>query len=95
MLEAEGIASGEFLEYKERPLVRQDVDIYYGDLSDKYHIYMMIMTFKMASNGKEIPDMVMVQLMPNGSKTPEKQTMSKGLADALDTASVWLDRYNK
>lgn len=95
MLEAEGIASGEFLEYKDRPLVRQDVDIYYGDLSDKYHIYMMIMTFKKASNGTEIPDMVMVQLMPNGSKTPEKQTMSKGLADALDTASVWLDRYNK
>ncbi len=95
MLEVEGIASGEYLEYKERPLVRQDVDIYYGDLSDKYHIYMMIMTFKNASNGKQIPDMVMVQLMPNGSKTPEKQTMSKGLADALDTASVWLDRYNK
>ena len=95
MLKAEGIESGEFLEYKERPLVSHDVDIYYGDLSDKYHIYMMIMTFKKTSNGKEIPDMIMVQLMAKDSKTPEKQTMSNGLVDALETASIWLDRYNK
>lgn len=95
MLKAEGIESGEFLEYKGRPLVRQDVDIYYGDLSDEYHVYMMIMTFKKTSNGTEVPDLVMVQLMKSGSKTPEKQTMSNGLVDALDTASIWLDRYNK
>ena len=56
---------------------------------------MMIMTFKKTSNGKEIPDMVMVQLMAKDSKTPEKQTMSNGLVDALETASIWLDRYNK
>ena len=61
----------------------------------KYHIYMMIMTFKKTSNGKEIPDMIMVQLMAKDSKTPEKQTMSNGLVDALETASIWLDRYNK
>ena len=34
---------GKFLEYKGRPLVRQGDDIYYGDMSDKYYIYMMIM----------------------------------------------------
>ena len=28
---------------KIRPLVRQGDDIYYGDMSDKFYIYMMIM----------------------------------------------------
>ena len=38
MLNANGINTDEFLEYKNRPLVRKDDDIYYGDLSDKYYI---------------------------------------------------------
>ena len=45
MLEVNGANSNEFLEYKGRPLVRQGDDIYYGDMSDKYYIYMMIMNY--------------------------------------------------
>ena len=46
MLNVEGINKEEFLEYKGRPLVRHDSDIYYGDLSAKYHVHMIVMSEK-------------------------------------------------
>ena len=97
MLDAKGIDAGEFLEYKGRPLVRQGNDIYYGDLSDKYHIYMMIMQSKAPEKGniESVPGTIMVQLLEKGAKSPEKQAISRGLADALETADAWLERYNK
>ena len=95
MLETKGIESGEYLEYKGRPLVRKDDDIYYGDLS-QYYVTMMIMTDKPATKAKEdIPDMIAVQLFAPGKAFPEKQISAKGLLDAFETASAWLDRYNK
>ena len=95
MLNANGVDSNEYLEYKGRPLVRKDNDIYYGDLSEKYHVFMMIMAEMPSSNGTEIPSTIMVQLMAKDAKIPEKQTISKSLTDALETADAWLERYNK
>jgi len=95
MLNANGVSNEEFLEYKGRPLVRKDNDIYYGDLSDKYHVFMMIMAEAPTAKGVDIPAMVMVQLLAKDSSRPEKQAVSKSLTDALETASAWLDRYNK
>lgn len=95
MLNANGINSSEFIEYKGRPLVRKDNDIYYGDLSEKYHVFMMIMAEKPSSNGTEVPATIMVQLMAKDARIPEKQTISKSLTDALETADAWLERYNK
>ena len=95
MLNANGVTGDEFLEYKGRPLVRKDNDIYYGDLSDKYHVFMMIMAEKPSSKGTEIPATIMVQLMAKDAKIPEKQTISKSLTEALEIADAWLERYNK
>ncbi len=95
MLNANGVTESEFLEYKGRPLVRKDNDIYYGDLSDKYHVFMMIMAEAPTSKGIDVPAMIMVQLLAKDSNRPEKQAVSKSLTDALETASAWLDRYNK
>lgn len=95
MLNANGVDSAEFLEYKGRPLVRKDNDIYYGDLSEKYHVFMMIMAEKPSSNGTDVPSTIMVQLMAKDARIPEKQTISKSLTDALETADAWLKRYNK
>ncbi|MBQ7315084.1 MAG: hypothetical protein IJW83_03670 [Clostridia bacterium] len=96
MINAQGI-NGSFLEYKRRPLVRQDNDIYYGDLSDKYHVYMMIMNEKKdAVNATDsVPDKIMVQLLAKDTKTPEKQTIVTGLAEAFEMADAWLERYNR
>jgi hypothetical protein len=92
MLIAEGVI-GDFLEYKGRPLVRKDEDFYYGDMSAEYYVLMSIMSEKKAKNDIEIPDLMVVQLMKKGEKKPIKQATPKGLYEALDTASAWLDRY--
>ncbi len=95
MLNANGVESGEFLEYKGRPLVRKGDDIYYGDLSEPYHVFMVIMAATPSSAaGVEIPAKIMVQLMKNGERKPEKQILKDTLTDALDVADAWLTRYN-
>lgn len=91
MLNAEGVSNGEFLEYKGRPLVRHEGDIYYGDLSAKYHVHMIVMGEK-EIKGVQVPNKIVVQLIPKGSMMPEKNTVAVSLADALETADAWLER---
>ena len=91
MLNTTGVKNGEYLEYKGRPLVRHDTDIYYGDLSAKYHVHMIIMSEK-EIKGTFVPDKIVVQLIPNGSLMPEKNIMSSSLVDALETTDAWLER---
>ncbi|MBQ8321930.1 MAG: hypothetical protein IJX92_06155 [Clostridia bacterium] len=94
MLNAEGVTNEEFLEYKGKPLVRQGDDIFYGDMSDKYYVYMMIMSDKKTSKSSEtVPGTVMVQLLESKTKKPEKQKITNGLAEAFEFAEAWL-RYN-
>ena len=96
MLKAEGVTNEEFLEYKGRPLVRQGDDIYYGDLADKYYVYMMILGDKKSpKSGEDIPGTIMVQLLDSETKKPEKQSITKGLAEALEFADAWLSRYTE
>ena len=91
MLNAEGVTKEEFLEYKGRPLVRHETDIYYGDLSAKYHVHMIVMSEK-EIKGVLVPNKIVVQLIPKGSMMPEKNIMSSSLVDALETADAWLER---
>ena len=97
MINAQGINNEEFLEYKGRPLVRKDNDIYYGDLSDEYHVFMMIMAEAPTSKGVDVPaGTIMVQLLNSETQKPEKQQIiTTGLAEAFDFADAWLTRYNK
>ena len=95
MLNTKGVESGEFLEYKGRPLVRKGDDIYYGDLSEKYHVFMMVMAEKPTAKGVDVPMTIMVQLMAKDATKPEKQSIARSLSDALETADAWLERYNK
>lgn len=96
MFDISGVGTEEFLEYKGRPLVRHENDIYYGDLSDKYHIFMMIMTEKNSAKGSdEVPGTILVQLLESATKKPEKQQITNGLAEAFEFAEAWLNRYNK
>lgn len=91
MLNAEGI-KGQFLEYKGRPLVYQDPDIYYGDLSLSHHVCMLIMTTKVSDVNKDekVPDKIMVQLLEKQDAKISKQFIADGLTEAFETADVWL-----
>ena len=94
MLDVNGIESNEFLEYKGRPLVRKDDEIYYGDISS-FYVKMMIMNEKIAKNEEKIPVSIVVQLFKPNDKFPVRQIIANGLSDAFETASVWLDRPEK
>ena len=94
MLNANGVGSGEFLEYKGKPLVRQGNELIYGDMSDKYYIFMMIMTEK-SSEGTNVPDKIMVQLFESETKNLTNQKIVSGFKEAFEFADAWLDRYNK
>ena len=91
MIKANGI-SGKYLSYLGRPLVRQDKELYLGDVTKDY-VFMMIMSEKEGiSKDVKIPDKVMVQLLHADNPMPEKQSIANGLNEALVTASAWLDR---
>ena len=87
---------GKYLEYKGQPLVRQDDEIYYGDMAKDYYLFLMIMSYKEEPKLKvQIPDMVMIQIVNKESGLPEKQGSAKGLYAAFDLGTAWLERYNR
>ena len=94
MLNANGIANNEYLEYKGKPLVRQGDEMCYGDMSDNFYIYMMIMTEKDSDKGS-IPEKIMVQLCESSTKIPKQQKIVTGLKEAFEFADAWLERFNK
>ena len=96
MIIANGI-QGKYLEYNGKPLVREGNEIYYGDMSDKYYLFMLVMTKKKSSRFSiDLPDQIMVQILPtDGSNQPQKQKVVKGLAEAFDLGTAWLERANR
>lgn len=88
---------GKFLEYKGKPLVRQDDELYYGNMSDKFILFMLIMSTKEdATTHTEVPDKVMIQIKPtDGSNGVERQKIVDGLYEALDLGGAWLERANR
>ncbi len=84
------------LTYKGRPLIRKDNVIYYGSMSDKY-IIMMLVTASSKVKSLDVADKVSVQLQltdPDISSRDRviKSTVKDGLYEALDIASIWLER---
>ena len=83
--------SGSYLEYLDKPLVRQGDTICYGDMSEKCILVLEILSHKEV-DGKQIPKTVLIQIID--SKDPNniiKQGMKEGLHDAFSVGLVWLD----
>ncbi len=98
MLTANGI-EGKFLTYKGLPLVRQDNEIYYGDMTnDKYYLSIMIMKEEMnPAFGISIPTKVMIQVCASEDGTPlsKYQKIVGNLAEAFEFGCPWLERANR
>ncbi len=95
MIKASGI-QGKYLEYKGLPLVRQGNEIYYGDMSDKYYLFLFIMEYKKDSVlNIDLPSKVMVQICATADNKIEKNTIRENLYDAFDLGVAWLERYNR
>ncbi len=88
---------GDFVLYRNRPIVREDNIICYGNLTDKYILQMIIMTEK-EYKGQNVPDQVYIQLLKTDTSLPMnervvKEGMKTGLSDAFEVGVVWLERY--
>lgn len=86
------------LTYKGRPMLRKGNVIHYGSISDKYISMLQIMDSR-EENGVSIPTKVIVTIQhtdPN-MKTKDrivKSSEKSGLYEAIDIATIWLNRYN-
>ena len=84
----------DFLTYKDKPLVRKDNIIFYGDMSEKYVIKLEILTSHKEGD-LEVADKIKVDLIKNDSEKLDnitKSTEKNGFAEAMYFASTWLDR---
>ena len=84
------------LTYKGKPLVRCGNEIYYGNMTDPYVLYLQTMTTKV-ENGQEIADKIHLILLSTDVKKPlperiMRQTNKVGLYNALDIGSIWLEK---
>ena len=83
----------DFLTYKGKPLVRKGNTVYFGDMSDTYIVRLTIL-----SSQNDIADAIKIELMLSDTGLNEKDRIKKtsekhGFYEALDIASVWLERY--
>ncbi len=92
MADKRELVSGEYLEYKGKPLVREGNTICYGDMSEKCILILEIMSYKDV-DGTSLPDKIFIQIID--SKDPNKvikQGEKNGLHDAFSIGLVWLER---
>ena len=94
-MEAIGI-QGKYLEYKGKPLVRQGAELYYGDMSENYYLFLMIMNeVEDPTLGVKLPGKVMIQVLSTSDNKCLKQKVVDGLYEAFDLGTAWLERANK
>ncbi len=84
------------LTYKGRPLRRKDNLIYYGSMAEKYIIMLQILATK-TEQDIEVATRVSLQLQLTDPDLKSRDRVTKkaekeSLYDAMDVASVWLDR---
>ena len=88
--ETRPLVSGKYLEYLDRPLVREGDTICYGDMTEKCILILEILSYNKETG---TPENVLIQVID--SKDPNKiikQGNKKGLSDAFSTGLVWLER---
>ena len=88
----------EFLQYKNKPLVRCGDVIYYGDMNDKCVAKLTIKS-KNKKDNMDFADRVFIQILNTDFSDPKKLVIQKGeqngLFSAIDTAYVWLKKAMK
>ena len=91
MAETRAKVEGKFLEYLDKPLVREGNTICYGDMNEKCILVLEIMSY--TGEGEDnTPDTVLLQIVD--AKDPNKiikQGTKEGLHDAFSIGVVWLD----
>ena len=84
-----------FLSYKGKPLVRCGNTIYYGNMNDPYVVLLQLVSSKRV-NDLDVADRVTVELPSTDPDARPKERIikkseKKGLYQAMDIGSIWLD----
>ena len=84
------------LQYKGKPLVRSGNTIYYGDMADPF-VAMMQFSETVDFSDLKLPAKVSVQILSTNEDLPpqnrvKKRTDKQSLYEALNIASIWLER---
>ena len=88
-----------FLTYKGRPLVRSGNVIFYGNLTDKNVVMMQILD-EVADGDITKSTRISVELQNNDPEAKPNErviqkTEKKSMADAMEIATIWLDRADE
>ena len=88
------LVEGKYLEYKDKPLVREGNTICYGDKTEKCFLLLEIMSYKKDEiSGEELPDKILIQVIDsNDPNKILKQGDKSGLHDAFSLGLIWLER---
>lgn len=85
------VVGGKYLMYKDRPLVRQDDLIVYGDMNEKYILMLDIMSYT-TQNGVRVPDDIFVSVVESQDQNKIiRQGQKKGLYEAFGMGVIWLE----
>ena len=84
------------LTYRGKPLVRSGNTIYYGDMADEFVAMLMVAEASDFADMK-LPSKISVQIIStdpeeNPKERIKKKTEKNNLYDALNIASIWLER---
>ena len=93
MAETRQKVEGKYLEYLEKPLVREGNTICYGDMNESCILILEIMSYVKNGKGEEVPGKILIQIID--SKDPTKiikQGQKDGLHDAFSMGLIWLER---
>lgn len=89
--ETKPLVEGKYLEYLDKPLVREGNTICYGDMNEKCILVLEIMSYKDVG-GNQLPKDVFIQVIDSKDPTKiVKQGKKEGLYDAFSIGLVWLD----
>lgn len=88
-----------FLTYKGRPLVRSGNVVFYGNLNDKYVVMMQILD-SVKDGDLDKSTRISVELQSNDPEAKPNErviqkTERKSMADAMEIATIWLDRADE
>ena len=87
------------LTYKGKPLVRKDNELYYGNMTDPYVLYLQILTTNKVGELDVAEKVHLMLLSTDTTKAPQdrvmRQTTKMGLYNALDIGSIWLQKANE
>ncbi len=87
-----------YLCYKGRPLVRSGNEMYYGNMSDKYIIFIRELDSKKV-NDVDIGTKFEIQLLFTDPDIKGRGKIAKSIeratfSDAMELAEAWLNRFN-